>query len=171
MELNKAQNWIARWAKSKFGEQSPYTIPPMIQPVLQASNNWPLNLVLERRTGSVGSGLVKLKFYPGEERGPTGYPEADRHHAVYRWFDIIFTQTRTMRLFVYAAFPGEMAIDQLYGTTVAALEHHPLIGVLPDRRHIQWPFYLQIDVDPGTAGTYTIDTVRFDLPETDPLPF
>lgn len=168
MELNKSTAWIARWARSKFGEQIGMTVPPMVQPTLQCDWAWPLALKPLHRTGTLNAGATNLDFYPGEAPDPPAYPNEMRHHAVYTHCACTFGGVVAMNVEVLAPIP-DLVFDRLY-TGAAALVHFPLAGIEVDRRYFCYPYRFRISIATGNTETYDVRIVRFDLPESDPLP-
>lgn len=171
MEVNKTASWIARWAQSKWGEQSPYVVPPMIQPTLKADWEWPIHMVPERIAGTLAAAgaTTTLLFFPGKANRPTSYPSALRHHALYRWMTFEVTVAKAVDLFIFHGADGHK-VTRLYNGA-AATEHFPFLGVLPDQRLIQYPYELHLRIYNGLAETYTVHVDRFDLPDSEPLPY
>lgn len=140
----------------------------MIQPTLTCDWAWPLNLICEIQTGNLGgSGNHSFNLYPGKEVHPLSYPNEMRHHAVYRWMTVDLGASLAVNVGIFDVV-NSVQIDEFYNAT--ATDHFPLAGILPDRRHLQWPYYMRVQVV-GVAGqSYRLNVVRFDLEESDPIP-
>jgi len=166
--LSRPFDWLTRFTQAKQ-QPAALEVLPVIQPTLDVSCNWPLELVRERRTGTLAVGSNKFNFGPGADPAFAAYPDTQRHHAIFRWMRIAPGASLLFHVTILDTVTN-VEVDRLFtGTTTLAF---PFVGVLPDRRMLAHPYVLQLEIL-AAAGTESFDfrAVRWDRMEFEPLIF
>ncbi len=173
MDVNRKFQWLAQWAQTRFGNQSPFTIPPLIQPVVDASCNWPLPILIDKRAGTLDVGANQFEYRPQAEgtviAALAAYPRDNRYHGTVVAMSIELSTSLAITLDLRENSTATGRLNRLFAGSAANAWPFNQDGLA--RQYLQEPWYLNLNVT-GVSGaeTYTIQTAMWVLPESDPMP-
>lgn len=173
MDVNRRFQWIAEWAQSRFSTQTPFTIPPLIQPILDASCNWPLPILTDKRAGTLAVGANQFQFRPQPSgnvvAGTTAYPGSNRYHGTIMGMAVELSATLQIDLDLRDDLSSTGRLNRLFSGSTASAFPFNQDGLA--RQFLQNPWFLNLIVV-GVTGleTFNIQTIMWVLPESDPMP-
>ena len=175
VELNRRFDWLTFWAKSKFGEQSPYIVPPTIQPVIDVSQNWPPAIAFSSVTDAMAAGTATYRIIPdrsggfkvGAEDALPIYSQFDRYSMLVVGLYISMNVSLNVEVNVVDTLTDD-EYNQVFNATGTELY---VLGVDGNRRplFIEYPFCLQIRVLGISSGNITIRTSAYSRPAAEPI--
>jgi len=174
MELNRRMNWLASWASTIRGEQQNYLLPPMLQPTIDCSYTWPLNVTIRQLSGVMGNGTNSIMVVPGvvfpvyvAPASAAVYPINERGHSLIQYVELVLSNARNVDLNV---LHNDQIIDRLFAGNGTQLFPMSTQEIPPDRRHLRFPIRWEFQILAAVAAeTFTLTVVSLELPETDPI--